>query len=86
MTNVEISAFQGGAGQVNLNITSDQEINNASISLMDINGRIVANQSSVQINSGENQITLDTQELTMGTYVVFVESSIGTKSIKVSIR
>ena len=86
LSNVDITAYQGGAGQVNLNITSAQEINDASISLLDINGRIVANQRDVQIITGKNQFILNTQELAIGTYIVFVESSIGTKSIKVSIQ
>ena len=86
LSNVDITAYQGGAGQVNLNITSALEINDASISLLDINGRIVANQRDVQIITGKNQFILNTQELAIGTYIVFVESSIGTKSIKVSIQ
>ncbi|MEM9547435.1 MAG: T9SS type A sorting domain-containing protein [Bacteroidota bacterium] len=86
LSNVDISAFHLGAGQVNLNITSDEKINNANISLFNINGQTVASQQHVQINSGENQILLEGQDLTIGTYVVVVESAIGSRSIKISVR
>lgn len=86
LDNVDIAAFHLGAGQVNLNITSDQKIDNANILLFDINGQTVASQKGVQINSGENQIVLEAQELTLGTYVVVIESEIGNRSIKVSVR
>jgi len=86
LTNVDVAAFHLGAGQVNLNIKSDQAIENANILLFDINGQNVASQKGVQINSGENQIVLETQDLTLGTYVVVVESAIGSRSIKVSVR
>jgi flagellar hook assembly protein FlgD len=86
LQSVEVTAFHLGAGQVSLNITSDQNIDNARVNLYDINGQVVAAQKGVQINSGENQLILDAQELTMGTYVVVVESEKGSRSIKVSVR
>jgi len=86
LQNVDISAFHLGAGQVNLNITSDQAIDDANIILFDINGQTVASQKGAQINSGENQILLESQELTIGTYVVVIESEKGSRSIKISVR
>jgi len=87
LRNVDVAAFHLGAGQVNLNITSDQNIDDAKILLIDMNGQTVGVQNGVQINSGENQIIMEAQqELPLGTYVVVVESEIGSRSIKVSVR
>ncbi len=86
LKNVDVAAFHLGAGQISLNITSDQKIDNANILLFDINGQTVASQKGIQINSGDNQVVLKTQELTLGTYVVVVESEIGNRSIKINVR
>jgi len=86
LKNVDVAAFHLGAGQVNLNITSDQNINNANIVLFDINGQTVASQKGVQINSGANQIMLEAQDLALGTYVVMIESELGSRSIKLNVR
>lgn len=86
LQDVDVSAFHLGAGQVSLNIIADQNIENANIMLYDINGRVLAGQNDVDIHSGSNQILLETSELSMGTYVVVVESDRGSRSIKVSVR
>ena len=86
LTSIDIAAFHLGAGQINLNISSDENIKNANVLLFDINGRSIAMKKDVEINAGENQVTLNTQELTLGTYVVVVESEAGSRSIKVSVR
>lgn len=86
LKNINIAAFHLGAGQVNLNITSDQNINDATIHLFDINGRSITSRNNVTINNGENQLVLETQELTLGTYVVVVESDLGSRSIKISVK
>ena len=86
LNNVDVSAFYLGTGQINLNITSDQIIEDANILLFDINGQTVASQKEVRVNAGENQIMLEAQELTLGTYVVVIESAIGSRSIKVSVK
>ncbi len=86
LQNVDISAFHLGAGQVNLNITSDQAIDDAKVLLFDMNGQTVASQKNQQINAGENQIVLEAQELTIGTYIVVIESAIGSRSVKISVR
>lgn len=86
LENVDVTAFYMGAGQINLNIKSDITINNASIQLFDMNGRTAAAQNSVQINTGENQIVLEAQELAIGMYVVVIESEIGSRSVKISVQ
>lgn len=86
LTDIEATAYYAGAGQVNLNITSDKNISDAVVFLYDINGRAITNSNPTNINSGKNQITLESNDLTMGTYVVVIESALGSKSIKVSIR
>ncbi|MDF1697063.1 MAG: T9SS type A sorting domain-containing protein [Saprospiraceae bacterium] len=86
LNSVDVSAFYAGAGQVNLSVTSDQNISDATVYLYDINGRTVAMKNNVQIYAGENQLTLQSQELSPATYVAVIESSQGSKSIKISIR
>lgn len=86
LNNVDITAFHLGAGQVSLNITSAQKIDNASIQLFNINGQVVATKNNINITSGENQVVVEAQDLAMGTYIAVVESEIGSRSIKVSVR
>ncbi len=86
LESINVAAFHLGAGQVNLNITSDQNIDNANIVLFDINGQTVASQKDVQINTGANQIVPEAQDLAIGTYVVLVASELGSRSIKLSVR
>lgn len=86
LKSIDVAAFHLGNGQINLNIKSDQNITNAKVHLFDMNGRTIATKSSLQINQGANQIMLETQELNLGTYVVVVESELGSRSIKVSVR
>ena len=86
LENVSISAFHLGAGQVNLNITSDKTMSDATISLFDISGRTISTKNSISINEGDNQIVLDAQDLTLGTYIVNIQSELGNKSLKVSVR
>ena len=86
LENVSIAAFHLGTGQVDLNITSDKAMSDVTINLFDINGRIVATKSNVTIKEGNNQVILDAQNLTLGTYVVNIQSELGNKSLKVSVR
>jgi len=86
LKNIDVTAFHLGAGQINLSISSDQKIDNASVLLFDINGQTIATKKAVQINTGANQLVLETQELTLGTYIVVVESELGSRSIKVSVQ
>lgn len=86
LENVSIAAFHLGAGQVNLNITSDKVMSDATISLFDINGRTITTKKAVSINEGDNQVVLDAQDLTLGTYIVNIQSELGSKSLKVSVR
>ena len=86
LEDVSIAAFHLGAGQVNLNVTSDRTMSNATISLFDMSGRTVAFKKAVTINEGDNQVTLDAQDLSFGTYIVNIQSELGSKSIKVSVR
>ena len=86
LNSINVAAFHLGAGQISLNITSDQIINDVNILLFDINGRAISSINSVNINAGDNRIILETQELTLGTYVVVVESELGSRSIKVSVN
>ena len=82
-----MKSFHGPVlGQVSLNTESDQRIDNERIHLNDINGRTLAVEQGVNLSQGTNQITLQTQDLTLGTYVVVVESDLGSRSIKVSVR
>ena len=86
LKNVDVTAFHLGAGQVNLNISSDQNIKDASILLFDINGQTIAHQKGINIVEGNNQVLLETQDLAIGTYVVVLESSLGNRSIKISVQ
>lgn len=86
LKNINVAAFHLGAGQINLNITSDQQIKDASVHMFDISGRVLTSKKGVQINEGDNQLVLQTQELTLGTYVVVVESELGRRSIKVNVK
>ncbi len=86
LENVSIAAFHLGAGQVNLNITSDKIMSDATVTLFDINGRTITTKKQVDINEGDNQITVEAHDLTFGTYIVNVQSKLGSKSIKVSVR
>jgi len=86
LENVSISAFHLGTGQVDLNVKSDKAMSNVTINLFDINGRVVSTKSNVTINEGTNQVILDAQDLTLGTYIVNIQSELGNKSLKVSVR
>lgn len=86
LTNVDISAFHLGAGEIKLNVTSDKNIKNATIHLFDIHGRALTSLKDRNISSGENQFMLQTQELALGTYVVVIESDQGSKSLKVLVN
>ena len=86
LENVSVTAFHLGAGQTDLTINSDININNATITLFDINGRTVASKNNVSIIEGANQVMLDSQELSLGTYFVNIQSEAGNKSLKVSVR
>ncbi len=86
LENVSIAAFHIGAGQVELNMTSDKTMSDVTINMFDINGKIVSTKSNVSLNEGENQVILDAPNLTLGTYVVNIQSELGSKSLKVSIR
>lgn len=86
LDNVSIAAFHLGAGQVDLNVTSDKAMTNVTINLFDINGRILSTKSNVSINEGANKVILDAQDLPLGTYVVNIQSELGNKSLKVSVR
>jgi len=86
LESVDITAFHSGAGQLDLGITSDVEIKNAVINLFDISGKSIATESNVSIKEGANSIMLQTRELSTGTYIVNIQSNIGSRSIKVSVR
>ncbi|MFT6333653.1 MAG: hypothetical protein ACI86M_001728 [Saprospiraceae bacterium] len=86
LDNVSIAAFHLGAGLVDLNVTSDKAMSNVTINLFDINGRIVSTKANININEGANKVILDAQDLTLGTYVVNIQSELGNKSLKVSVR
>ncbi len=86
LENISVAAFHLGAGQIDMNVTSDKQMNDVSISLYDINGRVITTKSNVSIAEGDNQIILGTQELTLGTYIVNIQSELGSKSLKVSVR
>lgn len=86
LDNVSIAAFHLGTGQVDLNVKSDIAMSNVSINLFDINGRILSTRSNITINEGANQVILDAQNLPLGTYVVNIQSELGNKSLKISVR
>ena len=86
LKSINVAAFHLGAGQISINITSDEIINDANVHLFDINGRTISSLNSVQIIAGDNHLVLETQDLTLGTYVVVVESDLGSRSIKVSVK
>ena len=86
LENISITAFHLGSGQVDINVTSDKVMSGATINLFDINGRIVASKSNVTIKEGNNQVIFDAQNLTLGTYVVNIQSELGSKSLKISVR
>jgi len=86
LENVSVAAFHLGTGQIDMNVTSDKSMNDVTINLFDINGRAVATKAKVKINEGDNQIILESQELTLGTYIVNIQSELGSKSLKVSVR
>jgi len=82
---VSVAAFHLGAGQVRLNITSEVNIDDATISLFDIQGRTLGS-TKASIATGDNTIQLNTQDLPLGTYLVNVQSEQGSKTIKISAR
>lgn len=86
LENVSIAAFHLGAGQVDLNVTSDKIMTDATIRLFDIDGRVLSMKSNVNINEGSNQIILDAQSLILGTYLLNIQSDLGSKTLKVSVR
>ena len=86
LSEIDASAFFAGAGQVNLKISSDKNINDATIYVYDINGRSIAMKNAFDIRTGENQVMLESSDFTIGTYIVMIESSLGSKSIKVSVQ
>jgi len=87
LNSIDVFAYHMGDGQINLNIKSNQQINDAHLTLLDINGRTIATQNEIQINDGNNEIVLDAaQNLQLGTYIVLLESPMGSRSIKVSVR
>jgi flagellar hook assembly protein FlgD len=86
LENISIAAFHLGTGQVELNVTSDKTMSDVTINLFDINGRIISTKSNVSILEGDNQVILDAQNLTLGTYIVNIQSELGNKSLKVSVR
>lgn len=85
LQNVDITAFHLGAGQVALDITSKNNIDDATISLFDIQGRTLGT-TQASIVAGSNSIQLNTQDLPLGTYLINVQSAQGSKTIKISAR
>ncbi|MFT4533879.1 MAG: hypothetical protein ACJA1A_000077 [Saprospiraceae bacterium] len=86
LENVSITAFHLGAGQVDLNVTSDKAMSDVTINLFDISGRMITSKSNVNIVEGDNQVILVAQNLALGTYIVNIQSESGSKSLKVSVR
>ncbi|MEE9438392.1 MAG: T9SS type A sorting domain-containing protein, partial [Saprospiraceae bacterium] len=69
-----------------INISSDVNMDNVNIQLFDMAGREVSETINTNIISGENQLILSTQNLSLGTYIVSVRSEKGQRSIKVLVR
>ena len=69
-------------GNVNINLNLEKA-SNISISVMDINGRIVSNQE-VNLGSGLNTVQLD--GLTQGLYLVVISSEYGVSRTKLLVK
>lgn len=86
LNDVDITAFHTTGGQIDLSIESGIALDNVQVNLFDINGRTISTLNSINLVSGTNRLSLDTQELTLGTYIVNINSDKGSRSIKVSVR
>lgn len=81
---LEVKLFPNPSANGNVNINLNLEkASNISISVMDINGRIVSNQE-VNLGSGLNTVQLD--GLTQGLYLVVISSEYGVSRTKLLVK
>lgn len=85
LQNLSLKAFRSSRDLLSINLLSDVNVGTSTISLYDINGKLIASKDAV-ISEGSNDISLLSPSLSTGTYIVNVNSGKGNRSIKIGIR
>lgn len=83
---VEVTAFQLHPGEININITTDTDMRDVSISLIDMNGQMITTKQQNTLIAGKNNVQLSTLPLATGLYVVSVQSGTKTKNIQILVQ
>lgn len=84
LANVTMKAFQN-ANQLNINITAENQINKASLQVVNMNGQVVYSNNTLNTIDAEYNTNIDINQWTSGTYIVQLITADGIKTNKVNV-
>lgn len=84
LTNVTMKAFQS-ADQLNINIATENQINKASLQVVNMNGQVVYSNNALNTIGAAYNTNIDINQWTSGTYIVQLITADGIKTNKVNV-